>query len=199
MKEKTVMHGFDAQTVAVAKTGRRALTRFSSLLAAVLILTQGACGGGGVTGPSPLGTSSPSTPMRLTGTWRGGSSNMSFVWQLTQDGQSIVGTSRIAGNGGWSGSEGRVVGTIEGSTLVFDETHAPGTLTVAGCSAQLHGRLSVSTFTPPVRPPSPERNYPLITLPPFRPSPPPQTSMSGSVSGHGCAGDFDTTIVLRRD
>jgi len=174
---------------------------FLSLMAAALILTQGACGGGGVTSPSPLGSSSPSTvPTRLAGTCRGGSSNMSFVWQLTQDGQSIVGSSRIAGSGGWSGADGRVVGTIDGSTFVFDETHSPGTLSIAGCSAQLHGRLGVTTFTPPItRPPSPERNNPVITLPPFSAPPPTRMSMSGSVSGHGCAGDFDTTIVLSRD
>jgi len=124
---------------------------------------------------------------------------MSFVWQLSQVGQSIAGTSRIAGKGGWSGSEGRVVGTIDGSTFVFDETHAPGTLSVAGCSAEVHGTLRVNVITPPVntRPPSGER--PPVSLPPFSLPPSATASMSGSVSGHGCTGDFDTTILLHRD
>ena len=98
------------------------------------------------------------------------------------------------------GAQMQFIPAIEGELRLemFDETHAPGTLSVAGCSAQVHGRLSITTFTPPIAP-SPGPSYPPSTFPHFGPLPPPRMAMSGSVSGHGCAGDFDTTIVLHRD
>ena len=126
---------------------------------------------------------------------------MSLVWQLKQDGESISGSGTIAGNGGWSGAEGRVEGTIAGSMFEFKETHAIGTLSVAGCSAQVQGRLRVDTITtpeilrvPPIPPVTYPGHQPVVNLPPNT-----RMVMSGSVSGHACGGDFETAIALYKD
>jgi hypothetical protein len=168
-------------------------SKFLSLMAGVLVLTQWACSGEGVRSPSPLSTAGPATPVELTGTWRGGSLNMGLVWHLSQEGEGIVGSSRITSSGGWNG-EGRVTGTVAGSTFVFEETHKSGTLSIAECSAQVSGTLQVRSVAAP---PTPHPERPGVTVPPI--SPPPTATMSGPVTVHACSGDFHTTIVLRKD
>ncbi len=174
--------------------------RVGVVMAVLLVLAQGACGGGGVTAPSSP-AASLAAPQGLTGTWRGYAANLSLVWQLKQDGETITGSSAIVGNGGWSGTGGRVDGTIAGSMFEFNETHAVGTLSVAGCSAQVQGTLQISTITIPDMPRSPEiprvpypGHQPVVSLPPAT-----RTEMSGSVSGHACGGDFETRIALYKD
>src|SRR5207247_5460145 len=97
------------------------IQRVGVVMALLMVLTHGGCGGGGVTGPSPA--ASPAAAQGLTGTWRGYAANLSLVWELNQDGETITGSGAIVGKGGWSGAGGRVEGTIAGSMFEFKETH----------------------------------------------------------------------------
>ena len=172
---------------------REIVTKEVGVVAVFLVLLQWGCGGRDVTAPTSPSIS-PSLPS-LTGTWRGGDSNMRLVWQLTQDGGSISGSSQIVGRDGWTAAGGRVVGTVAGSTFRFDETHAVGTVSDAGCSTEFQGILNVNHFTEPPR-------VPPVTYPAHPPLVSPSQargSMSGPVTGRDCFGPLDTTIVLFRD
>src|SRR5215510_13067272 len=65
-----------------------------------------------VTGPSAAPV------MSLAGTWREGTTAESRVWRLTQVWDTINGSSRIVSSG-WTGGDGRVVGTLSGSSFGF--------------------------------------------------------------------------------
>jgi hypothetical protein len=169
-------------------------TKPIGVMAVFLVLVLGACGGegvtGGVTGPDP----GPPPPEALAGTWRGGDGNVGLVWQLTQDGDSITGSSQLFGRGP-TAAGGRVEGTVTGSAFTFSASYVVGTGSEAGCPTELKGTLTVKPVegpppTPPVRWYGDRREVD----PPFQ-----TKEMFGRVSGKDCVGPFDTRIRLLRD
>jgi hypothetical protein len=171
-------------------------TKHFRMMAVSLVLVLGACGGesvtSGVTGPDP----GPPPSEFLAGTWRGGDGNVGLVWQLTQDGDSITGSSQIFGRGR-TAAGGRVEGTVTGSDFTFSASYEVGTGSEAGCTTKLEGTLTVQTF----REPPPPTPYPTWYPGDRREVDPPfQTKeMFGRVSGNDCVGPFDTRIRLLRD
>jgi hypothetical protein len=165
-------------------------------IAAFLVLTQSGCesggGSGGVTSASPVEAAVTS----VAGTWRGGNGQVSLVWRLSQDGENVNGASRVESNDGWEGTDGRVVGTIEGSTLSFSETHAPGSLTVKGCSVQLEGSLHLDVVSLPVVPPGAyyPGGRPVTSLPTVA-----HSRMSGHVRGQVCGASYAGFVSLIKD
>ena len=170
-------------------------TKQIRMMAVLLVLVLGACGGesvtGGVTGPDP----GPPPPEALAGTWRGGDGNVGLVWQLTQDGDSITGSSQIFGRGR-TAAGGRVEGTVTGSAFTFSASYVVGTGSEAGCPTKFEGTLTVQTVggpppTPPARWYGDRRE---VDPPSFE-----TKEMVGRVSGNDCDGPFDTRIRLLRD
>ena len=107
-------------------------------------------------------------PQNMEGTWSGTNESVQLVWRLSQHGEDVTGTGQAIGSG-WTGRDGRVEGKITGSTFTFSETHPAGSLTVAGCSAELAGNLEVRTIlVPEIRAPH-RRITPRITPPPHNP------------------------------
>ena len=128
-----------------------------SAMALVSVLMQGACGtdaGGDITGSdSGAQTTVPGwVPQNMAGTWSGTNDSVHLVWRLSQHGEDVTGTSQAIGNSGWTGRDGRVEAKITGTTFTFSETHPAGSLTVAGCSAELAGDLEVRTIQVPEHP-----------------------------------------------
>ena len=181
---------------------RETTTVVRSVCACALVLgMQWACGnGGGIFAPNG---GEPGTPpaASVNGTWSGGNAALHLVWHLTQDGGQVNGISQARGGDGWNGAGGHVVGKVDGSTFAFNETHAIGTMTIAGCSAEFEGSLQVSGATPPATPP-PGRYYPG--------GPPPTTlpanlqpafilSMSGYVRGQACGRPFSGVVTMLKN
>ena len=165
-------------------------------IAALAAVTQFACGNGdGLTGSTP--TPSSAIVARVAGTWRGGDDRVHLVWSLKQDGDQVNGASQVMSREGWSGGGGRVVGTVAGSMLSFNEIHAVGTMTVDGCAVELEGDLHLETTSTPV--PSPPG--------PYQPGRPPTTylqytsrsTLSGFVRGQACGGSYAGTVSLLKD
>jgi len=185
------MREIETQAITM-KTTSRALRPLAPAVAVLLALMQGACGGG-ATGPSAI--AGPEERSSLSGTWRGGSANESLVWQLTQVGDTITGSSS---GGRWTGNGGNVVGTLFGSIFKFHESHPVGTTSVPGCSVEVEGILLVSSFQvgrsrAPDDPPGGsfgDHEPPTIIT---------RMQMSGSVSGRTCGGDFNTVVTLYKD
>ena len=142
-----------------------------SAMALVSGLMQGACGtgaGGDITGSdsgAEARVAGP-VPQNMGGTWRGTNDSVHLVWRLSQHGEDVTGTSQAIGNSGWTGRDGRVEARITGTTFTFSETHPAGSLTVAGCTAELEGNLEVRTIQVPEHP-SPTGPY----YPPYYPPP----------------------------
>ena len=141
---------------------------------------------------------SPRTPdaVRVSGTWRGVGDSLRLSWRLTQEGGSVNGTSQVASDSGWSAPEGRVVGTVSGSSFSFNDTHASGSSTTASCSAELEGTLELREIAP-VEPPHPP--YLTGSYPMDPPSEPPRKVLSGLVTGTACGRPFSGTVTLYRD
>ena len=140
-----------------------------SAMALVSVLMQGACGtdaGGDFTGADPGAEARVAgpVPQNMAGTWVGTNESVQLVWRLSQHGEDVTGTGQAIGSG-WTGRDGRVEGRITGSTFTFSETHPAGSVTVAGCSAELEGNLEVRTIQVPEHPSTPGRITPRITPP----------------------------------
>jgi hypothetical protein len=177
-------------------------TKQIGMMAVSLVLVLGACGGesvtggltgvtSGVTGPDP-----GPPPEFLAGTWRGGDGNVGLVWQLTQDGDSITGSSQIFGRGRTSAG-GRVEGKVTGSAFTFSANYVVGTGSEAACTTKFEGTLTVQPVAGPPRTP-PATWYPgdrREVDPPFQTT----KEMFGRVSGNDCVGPIDTRIRLIRD
>jgi len=184
------------------RCGRKALGRLFFGVAAVLVLTEWGCGSGGgvesvVGGEAALAPSTPGA-VSVAGTWRGESDALSLSWRLTQEGESVNGTSQVAGDTGWSAGEGRVVGKVSGSSFSFSDTYASGSSTTANCAAEFEGTLEFSEITPggppPSRPDYPD-GYPIS--PP--PTAEPRIILSGFVEGSACGRPFSGMVTLTRE
>ena len=194
------MSDIAAKEVGRARLGRTALGCLSFGVATVLVLAQWGCGSGvaSVAGPEGAETAlSPSAPeaVSVAGTWRGGDGTLYLSWQLTQEGESVNGSSQVNGDGGWSAREGRVVGKISGSSFSFKDTHPLGSPPPASCSAELEGTLElheIARVVPP-RPPYPS-GYPINP-----PSTELRTIMSGFVKGSACGKPLSGMITLSRN
>jgi hypothetical protein len=182
--------------------GRTALGRLFIGVAAVLVSAEWGCGSGGgaasVLGPDGGEAAlSPSTPhaVSVAGTWRGAGDTLRLSWRLSQEGESVSGTSQVAGDGGWSAREGLVVGKVSGSSFSFNDTHASGSSTTASCSAELEGTLELHEMTQvvPPQPPYPS-GYPINP-----PKTVTRTLMSGLVEGSACGTPFSGMVTLFRD
>jgi hypothetical protein len=177
--------------------GRTALGRLFIGVAAVLVLAEWGYGSGGgagsVVGPDGEAALTPDA-VSVSGTWRGAGESLRLSWRLTQEGGSVNGTSQVASDGGWSAQEGRVVGTVSGSSFSFSDTHASGTTTTASCSAEIEGTLELHEIAP-VEPPHPP--YPIFYQAP--PSEAPRAVLSGLVTGSACGRPFSGMVTLYRD
>jgi hypothetical protein len=172
-----------------------------SAMALVSVLMQGACGtdaGGDFTGPDPGAEARVAgpAPQNMGGTWTGTNESLQVVWRLSQHGEDVTGTGEAIGSG-WSGRDGRVEGKITGTTFTFSETHPAGSVTVAGCSAELAGNLEVRTIQVPEHP-NTGPYYPPY-YPPPNPSTIPRTVMSGVVHGTACGTPFSGMLRIYRD
>ena len=136
--------------------------------------------------------------MSLFGIWRGGSANESLFWQLTQEGDTITGSSRIADGGRLTGNGGNVVGTLSGSSFRFHESHPVGTTSVPGCSVEVEGVLQVSSYSV-VDPARPTPDLPGGRHGNYEPTTTTRMRMAGSVSVRACGGDLNTTVILIKD
>jgi hypothetical protein len=179
-----------------------------SAMALVSVLMQCACGtgaGGDITGSDFGAATRASGPVLpgMEGTWSGTNESVQLVWRLSQHGEDVTGTGEAIGSG-WTGREGRVEGKITGTTFTFSEIHPAGSLTVAGCSAELAGSLEVRTIQVPeqVSTPPPYSPY----YPPYYPTSPNnppstimQTVMSGVVRGTACGTPFSGMLSIYRD
>jgi hypothetical protein len=173
-----------------------------SAMALVSVLMQGACGtgaSGDITGgdPGAEGRAAGPVPQYMGGTWIGTNESVQLVWRLSQHGEDVTGTGQAVGSG-WTGRDGRVEGKITGSTFTFSETHPAGSLTVAGCSAELAGNLEVRTIEVPAYPSTGGPYYPPYYPPPNNP-PTTRTVMSGVVSGTACGTPFSGMLSIYRD
>jgi hypothetical protein len=171
-----------------------------SAMALVSVLMQGACGtdaGGDFTGPDPGAEARVAGPQNMAGTWVGTNESVQLVWRLNQHGEDVTGTGQAIGSG-WTGRDGRVEGKITGSTFTFSETHPAGSVTVAGCSAELEGNLEVRTIQVPEHP-STGPYYPPYYPPPNPPQTIPRTVMSGVVHGTACGTPFSGMLRIYRD
>jgi hypothetical protein len=173
-----------------------------SAMALVSVLMQGGCGtSGGITGSDSDAEARVQGQVlqNMEGTWSGTNESLQLVWRLSQHGEDVTGTGQAIGSG-WSGRDGRVEGKITGSTFTFSETHPAGSLTVAGCSAELAGNLEVRTIQVPEHP-SPQPSYPPYY--PNYPNNPPsmiaRTVMSGVVRGTACGTPFSEMLSIYRD
>ena len=185
--------------VGQARPGRTALGRLFFGVGTVLVLAQWGCGSGAGSVVGPVGEEtvrSPSTPdaVSVAGTWRGGDDSLYLSWRLTQEGESVAGSSQVTGDGGWS-ARGRVVGKVNGSSFSFNDTHPLGNPTTASCAAEFEGTLELHEITRvvPPQPPYPS-GYPT--------SPPPtvtRTIMSGFVEGSACGTPFSGMVTLFKD
>jgi hypothetical protein len=168
------------------------------LIATTLLLMLAACGSGtgvgSVTGPSGERERGPEPSAEsVTGTWSGGNDRVQLVWFLTQDGDSVSGTTQVTGSDGWTGRGGYLVGKINGSRFSFSDSHPVGTLTIGGCSAQLEGTLQLTRVLAPVGPPRPY--YP--GGPPI--APPPMTTkstLSGQLKGEACGHPLSGNVTI---
>ena len=144
-----------------------------SAMALVSVLMQGACGGD-PTSSDPVAEPRVTGPVaqNMVGTWSGTNDSLQLVWRLSQHGEDVTGTGEAVGSG-WSGRDGRVEGKITGTTFTFSETHPAGSVTVAGCSAELEGNLEVRTIQVPEHPDTGGPNYP-----PYYPRPRPHPGRS---------------------
>jgi hypothetical protein len=172
-----------------------------SAMALVSVLMQGACGtnaGPDVTGGDPFaeGRAAP-LPRNMEGTWSGTNDSVQLVWRLSQHGEDVTGTGEAIGSG-WTGRDGRVEGKITGTTFTFSETHPAGSVTVAGCSAELAGNLEVRTIQVPEHPGNTGPYYPPY-YPPNPPSTIIRTVMSGVVHGTACGTPFSGMLRIYRD
>ena len=175
-----------------------------SAMALVSVLMQGACGtdaGGDITGSdsgAEARVAGP-VPQNMGGTWSGTNESLQLVWRLSQHGEDVTGTGEAIGSG-WTGRDGRVEGKITGTTFTFSETHPAGSLTAAGCSAELAGNLEVRTILVPEYPSTPGPYYPPYSPPPNNP---PltiaRTVMSGVVSGTACGTPFSGMLSIYKD
>jgi hypothetical protein len=177
-------------------------------MALVSVLIQCACGtgaGGDFTGSdSGAETTVPGrVPQDMGGTWSGTNDSVHLVWRLSQHGEDVTGTSQAIGNSGWTGRDGRVEGKITGTTFTFSETHPAGSLTVAGCSAELAGNLEAPTTLVPAHPSTPPPYPPYYPSPPPYPNNPPstiaRTVMSGVVTGTSCGTPFSGMLSIYKD
>jgi len=175
------MHEIENQAIGRAARSGRALWPCALLLAVCLPLTCGCRGA--VTTPSVV------APMSLAGTWRGGTTTESRVWRLTQVGERVSGSSSVVGSS-WTGEDGRVVGTLSGSSFGFSESYPVGSLSMPGCSTELGGVLRVDWKTPDTA-----AGIPPTAVPPSGR----RLSMSGFVQGRGCDGSFSSVVTLYRD
>jgi hypothetical protein len=176
-----------------------------SAMAMASVVMQCACGtgaGGNITGSdSAVETGVPGqVPQDMGGTWSGTNQSVQLVWRLQQHGEDVTGTGEAIGNSGWAGRDGRVEGKITGRTFTFSETHPAGSLTEAGCSADLAGNLEVRTIRVPDHSSSPPPYY----YPPYYPPPDPPTTtartvMSGVVSGTACGTPFSGMLNIYKD
>jgi len=173
-----------------------------SAMALVSVLMQGACGGAGgdVTGPDPAAEPHVAGPVaqNMVGTWSGTNDSLQLVWRLSQHGEDVTGTGEAIGSG-WSGRDGRVEGKITGTTFTFSETHPAGSVTVAGCSAELEGNLEVRTIQVPEHPDNTGPYYPPYYPRPNPPSTITRTVMSGVVHGTACGTPFSGMLSIYRD
>ena len=173
-----------------------------SAMALVSVLMQGACGGagGGVTGIDPAAEPPVAGPVaqNMVGTWSGTNDSLQLVWRLSQHGEDVTGTGEAIGSG-WSGRDGRVEGKITGTTFTFSETHPAGSVTVAGCSAELAGNLEVRTIQVPEHPDTGGPYYPPYYPRPNPPSTITRTVMSGVVHGTACGTPFSGMLSIYRD
>jgi hypothetical protein len=169
-------------------------------MALVSVLMQGGCGtSGGITGSDSGAEARVAGPVArgVEGTWSGTNESLQLVWRLSQHGEDVTGTGEAIGSG-WTGRDGRVEGKITGSTFTFSETHPAGSVTVAGCAAELEGNLQVRTFQVPEQPDT--GPY----YPPYYPPPNPRetitrTVMSGVVRGTACGTPFSGMLSIYRD
>ena len=196
------MRAVTTKEVGRERRGRKTLGRLFFEVAAVLVLTEWGCGSGGgvgsVVGPGGGEAAlSPSAPaVSVAGTWRGEGHNLRLSWRLTQEGESVDGTSQVAGDTGWSAREGRVVGKVSGYSFSFSDTHASGSSTTANCAAEFEGTLELRQIAP-VGPPSPPP-YPAGYL--FnQPSAAPRMILSGFVEGSACGTPFSGMVTLTRE
>jgi hypothetical protein len=174
-------------------------------MALVSVLMLGACGtgaSGDITGSNDPGSEprvSGPVPQNMGGTWIGTNQSVQLIWQLSQHGEDVTGTGQAIGSA-WTGRNGRVEGKVTGSTFTFSETHPAGSLTVAGCSAELAGNLEVRTIQVQEHPTTTPPYYP-----PYYPPPntPPQTItrtvMSGVVHGTACGTPFSEMLTIYRE
>ena len=172
-----------------------------SAMALVSVLMQCACGaGGGVTGNDPVPETRVPGPVaqNMVGTWSGTNDSLQLVWRLSQHGEDVTGTGEAIGSG-WSGRDGRVEGKITGTTFTFSETHPAGSVTVAGCSAELEGNLEVRTIQVPEHPDNTGPYYPPYYPRPNPPSTITRTVMSGVVHGTACGTPFSGMLRIYRD
>ena len=172
-----------------------------SAMALVSVLMQGACGtdaGGDFTGPDPGAEARVAGPQNMAGTWTGTNDSLQLVWRLSQHGEDVTGTGEAVGSG-WSGRDGRVEGKITGTTFTFSETHPAGSVTVAGCSAELAGNLEVRTIQVPEHPDNTGPYYPPYYPRPNPPSTITRTVMSGVVHGTACGTPFSGMLRIYRD
>lgn len=179
-------------------------TSVFSAMALVSVLTQCACGtgaGGDITG-SDSGVETRAqgpVPQDMGGTWIGTNDSLQLVWRLSQHGEDVTGTGQAIGSG-WTGRDGRVEGKITGTTFTFSETHPAGSVTVAGCSAELAGDLEVRTIQVPADPSTPPPYYPPYNPPPNNPSSTiARKVMSGVVRGTACGTPFSGMLSIYKD
>jgi hypothetical protein len=193
------MRAVATKEVGRKRSGRTALGRLFFGVAAVLVLTEWGCGSGEgvesvVGGEAAL---APTTPrvVSVAGNWRGEGDSLRLSWRLTQEGESVNGTSQVAGGSGWSASEGRVVGKVSGYNFSFSDTHASGSSTTANCDAELEGTLELRETAPVGPAPAP---YPSAY--PMNPPPmPPRMILSGFVEGSACGKPFSGMVTLTRE
>jgi len=112
-------------------------------------------------------------------------------WRLTQEGESVAGSSQVSGGSGWSAQEGHVAGKVSGSSFSFNDTHPSGSPTTASCPAEFEGTLELFETTQVVPPQPPYPGYPPKTVT--------KTLMSGFVEGSACGTPFKGMITLFRD
>jgi hypothetical protein len=175
-----------------------------SAMALVSVLMQGGCGtnaGGDITGNDSGAEARVAGPVAqaMEGTWIGTNESVQLIWRLSQHGEDVTGTSQAVGNSGWSGRDGRVEGRITGTTFTFSETHPAGSLTVAGCSAELAGNLEVRTIQVPEHPTTPQYPPYYPNYPNNPPSTITKTVMSGVVSGTACGSPFSGMLRIYRE
>ena len=123
----------------------------------VLAALTAACGGGGgvsspsapqvAATPAPSATPAPAAA-DLTATWRGGGqgggASFTLTWTLKQDGSTVTGVSQFVDVTGFTSGNGKVTGTVSGSTFTFTDEYPPGALANPACAETDSGTLTIS-------------------------------------------------------